>query len=143
MAEKKAEIIVPVYNAEKYLAQCLDSLLGQGYGNYHVTLVDDRSPDGSAEIAAAYAAKYPEKIRLMTNEENIGQGRSRMKAVYETDAEYILFVDSDDYVAPDYVSTYMRESEGDYDLIIGGFTKDIGGGRQPLELAGSAYTRLL
>ena len=143
MAEKKAEVIVPVYNAEQYLAQCLESLMGQDYGNYHVTLVDDRSPDGSAEIAAAYAAKYPEKIRLMTNEENIGQGRSRMKAVYETDAEYILFVDSDDYVAPDYVSTYMRESEGEYDLVIGGFTKDIGGGLKPFEITDSEYTLLL
>ena len=143
MAEKKAEIIVPVYNAEKYLAQCLESLLGQDYENYHVTLVDDRSPDGSTEIAAEYAEKYPEKIRLMTNKENIGQGRSRMKAVYETDAEYILFVDSDDYVAPDYVSTYMRESEGDCDLIIGGFIKDIGGELKPFEIADSEYTLLL
>ena len=62
MAEKKAEVIVPVYNAEKYLAQCLDSLLAQDYGNYHVTLVDDRSPDGSAEIAQKYAEEYPDLL---------------------------------------------------------------------------------
>ena len=143
MAEKKAEVIVPVYNAEKYLTQCLESLLGQDYGNCHVTLVDDRSPDGSAAIAQEYAEKYPEKILLIRNEENIGQGRSRMKAVYETDADYILFVDSDDYVAPDYVSTYMRESEGNFDLVIGGFIKDIGGKLKPFEIADSEYTPLL
>lgn len=139
----RASIIVPVYNAEQYLGTCLDSLLNQDYADYDIWLVDDCSPDGSAAIAADYAQKYPEKIRLIKNEENIGQGRSRMKAVYETDAEYILFVDSDDYVATDYVSTYMRESEGEYDLVIGGFTKDIGGKLRPFEIANSEYTLLL
>ena len=140
---RKAEVIVPVYNAEQYLRQCLDSLTAQDYGNYHITLVDDCSPDRSMEIAREYADRYPEKIRLTQNAENIGQGRSRMKAVYETDAEYILFVDSDDYIAPDYISTYMRESEEDYDIVIGGFIKDINGEKKPFEIADSEYTLLL
>ena len=144
MAETRtASIIVPVYGAEKYLAQCLDSLLAQDYPEYDIILVDDCGKDRSLEIAGDYAARFPEKIRLLRNEENIGQGRSRMKAAAVSGADYIFFVDSDDYVAPDYVSTYMRESEGDYDLIIGGFTKDIGGELKPFEIADSEYTLLL
>ena len=140
----KAEIIVPVYCAEQYLVQCLDSLIQQDYGNYHITVVDDCSPDNGLKIAVRYQNQYPAMISIIENKENVGQGRSRMRAVYATDADYIMFVDSDDYVAPDYVSRYMRECEdGEYDLVIGGFIKDIGGKLKPFEIADCEYTILL
>lgn len=141
--EYSATVIVPVYGAKAYLAQCLDSLLKQDYGNYRIILVDDCSTDGSLEIAEEYQRRYPEKIRLMRNSENIGQGRSRMKAVYETDTDYILFVDSDDYVAEDYISTFMAANDAGYDLIVGGYTRDTDGQLKPVTWADSPYTLVL
>lgn len=144
MAETRtASIIVPVYGAEKYLAQCLDSLLAQDYPEYDIILVDDCGKDRSLEIAGDYAARFPEKIRLLRNEENIGQGRSRMKAAAVSGADYIFFVDSDDYVAPDYIRRYMEENTEDYDLLIGSFIRDAGGKKAPFAISDSDYTILL
>ena len=141
---KSAAIIVPVYNAETWLHQCLDSLLSQDYPNYEIILIDDCSPDHSLEICRQYQQQNPDRIRLIQNEENIGQGRSRMKAVESTDADYVFFVDSDDYIAPCYISRYMAElKDGDLDLVIGGFTKDIDGKLKSFPIADSDYTILL
>ena len=140
---RKASVIVPVYGAEQYLAQCLDSLLEQDYPEYDIILVDDCSRDRSFEIAREYATRYPDKIKLLRNEENIGQGRSRMRAVYVSDADYILFVDSDDYVAGDYISTFMKANDGDYDLIIAGYTRDTNGRMSKVCFPDSEYTIML
>ena len=138
-----ASVIVPVYGAAGYLEKCVDSLLEQDYDNYNIILVDDLSTDGSLQIAEAYAQRHPEKISLIRNSENIGQGRSRMKAVSMTEADYILFVDSDDYVAKDYISTFMAANGDNYDLIVGGYTRDTDGKLRPVTIPDSPYTLVL
>ena len=142
-SEKKVSVIVPYYNVEKYFAQCLDSLLAQDYGNYDIYLIDDCGPDGSRAIAERYAAAHSDKIHLLINEKNIGQGLSRMKAVRRTDAEYVMFVDSDDYVAPDYISRFMAAGADGCDLVIAGFTKDIDGELKIHPVSDCRYTVIL
>ena len=92
----KVSIIIPVYNAEKYLRKCLDSVMSQDYGSYEVICVNDCSPDNSREILEEYRGKYPEKIVVLENEENMGQGRSRMRALKQASGENFMYVDSDD-----------------------------------------------
>ena len=140
---EKVVIIVPFYNSEAYFEKCLESIVNQDYGNYEIILIDDRGNDRSPEIAEQFREKYPDRISIIRNEENIGQGRSRMKAVQKTDAEYIMFVDSDDYVSPDYIRQYMAENTDHYDLIIGPFIKDTGKNLAPFSISDSDYTILL
>ena len=106
----KLSVIVPVYNVEKYLAECVDSLLGQTLTDLEILLVDDGSTDLSGEIADRYAAKYPEKIRCL-HVENGGQGRARNFALPLAKGEYLGFVDSDDWVVPDMYEKLCRRAD--------------------------------
>ena len=120
----RATIIIPVYRAEMFLKQCLDSVLHQNIGEYEIICVNDCSPDSSDVILQHYAEAYPGKVTVLENEENIGQGRSRMRAVAQASGEYVFFVDSDDYVAENYLESFLRETENcDYDVIISGHTR--------------------
>lgn len=93
------DIIVPVYNTEKYLRRCLDSLLNQSYENYSVILVDDGSEDASGVICDEYNSKY-HNVKVV-HQENKGLSAARNAGVINSDAQLITFVDSDDYVAAD------------------------------------------
>lgn len=129
----RASVIVPVYNVEKYINRCIDSLLSQSIDDYEIICVNDCSPDNSATILADYEEKG--LIRVISNTENLGQGRSRMKAVHEAKGDVILFVDSDDYVANDYIETFLCELEkAEYDVIIAGYTKDYDGKMVPVSV---------
>jgi len=94
-------VAVPVYNAQEYLALCLDSLLGQTMprGDMEILLVNDGSTDGSPAICGAYAAKYP-CIRYFSTE-NQGVSHARNFALRRASGKYILFLDSDDALAPE------------------------------------------
>jgi hypothetical protein len=91
----RLSIIVPVFNAEKYLRPCLDSLVNQMMTDYEIILVNDGSTDSSAEIMEEYRKRYPDRIRIMTVE-NGGQARARNLALEEAKGDYIGFTDSDD-----------------------------------------------
>lgn len=93
----KFSILVPVYNVQEYLEQCVDSLLSQTYeGDYEIILVDDGSTDGSGEICDRYAGKYPDKIKVV-HKENQGLISARDAGIKEASGDYCLFVDSDDF----------------------------------------------
>ena len=125
-------MIVPVFNAENYLRQCLDSLVNQTYPNYEVICIDDCSSDSSQAILADYAGRYSDILTVLYNAENVGQGKSRILGLSIASGEYIMFVDSDDYVAGDYISRYVAEVlHQDFDLIIGGYTRDVDGALSP------------
>ncbi len=94
----KVSIIVPVYNSEKYLKDCLDSLVNQTLKEIEIIAIDDASSDKSLEILREYEKKYPNKIKVYTNFKNIGQGATRNKGIELATGEYIGFLDSDDYV---------------------------------------------
>lgn len=87
-------VVAPFYNVEKYLADCLDSLLAQSFEDFEVLLVDDGSPDGSRVIAETYAARDP-RVRIVTRE-NGGLGAARNTGVREARGRFLTFVDSDD-----------------------------------------------
>lgn len=91
-------VIVPVYNVEKYIAGCLASILNQTFTNFEVICVDDGSPDNSISIVAMYANK-DKRIRVL-RQKNQGLSVSRNNAMDVAKGEYIFFVDSDDYIAP-------------------------------------------
>lgn len=91
-------VIVPVYNVEKYLPQCLDSILGQTYEALELILVDDGSPDNCGAICDEYARK-DSRIRVL-HQENRGQSVARNRGVAEARGDWICFVDSDDFLHP-------------------------------------------
>ena len=93
----KVSIIVPVYNVEKYLPKCLDSLVSQTIDDFEILVVNDGSPDRSQDIIDEYSRRYPEKVVSLVKE-NGGQGSARNMALEIAKGEYIGFVDSDDWV---------------------------------------------
>lgn len=101
--EKKPliSVVVPVYNVEKYLPKCLDSLLAQTWQNFELILVDDGSPDGSWNIMRDYAAR-DSRVRIF-KKENGGVSSARNFGMDEARGEYLGFVDPDDWVSPHYL----------------------------------------
>ncbi len=97
-------LIVPIYNVEQYLKRCLDSILAQDYPNLEVILVNDGSPDNSAQIIADYDAANPGRFRVLT-QENQGLGAARNNGVALAAGEFVAFMDSDDWVEPSFIST--------------------------------------
>ena len=97
---KKISVIIPVYNVEKYLKRCVDSVLNQTYQNLEVILVDDGSPDGCPAICDEYAIHDGRVIVL--HKKNGGLSSARNAALdYPMTGDYVTFVDSDDWIAPD------------------------------------------
>lgn len=103
----KVSIIVPVYYAEKYIRRCVDSILNQTYQNLEVILVDDGSQDTSLDICEAYA-KEDNRVRVYHNE-NHGVSYTRNYGLEYAEGDYVVFVDADDWIEPDYVSTLLDD----------------------------------
>ena len=116
----KFSIIVPVYNAEKYIAKCLDSLINQDMPsrNYEIIITDDGSTDSSGEICDSYADKYP--FIHVTHTENHGAGHARNVAIPQCRGEYVTFCDADDYVSPCLIPVLTRAADvlGHPDVIV-------------------------
>lgn len=93
-------IIVPVYNVEKYLKQCIESLINQTYKNIEIILVEDGSKDSSPKICNRYAKKDT-RVKVI-HQKNSGVSEARNKGIDQSKGEWITFVDADDYIAPDF-----------------------------------------
>lgn len=116
-------IIIPVYNAEKYLRKCLNSLLEQTYQNFEVIFVNDGSTDNSQNILEEFSRADVERFRIFTKE-NGGQSSARNLALQYVRGEYITFLDSDDYYDKKYLETlYWVAKENDSDVVISGQKK--------------------
>lgn len=98
--ESRISVIVPVYNVERYLTECLDSIINQTYRQLEVILVDDASPDGCGAICDRYAGQDP-RIRVIHKEQNQGLAEARNTGMETASGDYIFFVDSDDRLAQD------------------------------------------
>ncbi len=130
----KVSIIIPVYNVEKLLPRCLDSIFRQTFSDFEVICVNDCTPDNSKTVLEDYAVKYPGKMVLLDNEVNMGQGRSRARGITIAKGEYLLFVDSDDHVAEDYIETFLCEMEKEpCDVLVAGFSQDVEGKLTPMD----------
>ena len=99
--EIKVSFIVPVYNAEIYLEQCIQSMTGQTYQNIEIVLVDDGSSDNSGKICDEFADK-DERIRVI-HQENQGLVKTWIRGTRESTGKYLCYVDSDDYIEPDMI----------------------------------------
>ncbi len=140
----KVTIVVPVYNVEKYLSRCLDSIMAQTYKDYEVICIDDCSLDSSKEIMESYAECEPDKIKALYNEKNIGPGKTKERGMRIAKGEYILFIDSDDYIKRDYVATYLEAMQTHTcDVVIGGYIRDMEGKRYRVHKAKNSDWSLL
>lgn len=105
----KVSIIIPVYNTSDYLSQCLESLVGQTYRNLEIILIDDASKDSSPEICDQYAAKDSRVI--VVHKQNEGASFARKAGIDLASGEYVMFVDSDDWIENDTVSQLVDSAE--------------------------------
>lgn len=115
----KISIIVPVYNVEKYLHQCIDSVLAQTFTDWELLLIDDGSPDRSGEICDDYAVK-DSRIRVF-HKPNGGVSSARNLGLDNAHGEYITFLDSDDWLEPTYLSDFLIV-DNDADLYLQGYS---------------------
>ncbi len=111
-------IIVPVYNAEKTINRCVDSILAQTYTHFELLLINDGSKDKSGEICDKYAEK-DNRIKVF-HQENGGVSSARNKGIDNAIGEYITFIDSDDYIDNTYLEDFEINSEPNFDLIAQG-----------------------
>lgn len=116
-------VIVPVYKVEKYLGQCIESVLGQGFVDYELILIDDGSPDSSGEICDKYAT-FDSRIRVV-HKENGGLSSARNAGIKEAKGRYVFFVDSDDYLIDNYAfqGLYNLAQETQADVLMYGIKK--------------------
>lgn len=116
-------VIVPVYNAEKWLRRCVDSILAQTYTDFELLLIDDGSNDGSGDICDEYAALDP-RIHVF-HKSNGGASSARNMGLDHAQGEWIAFADADDHVTPEWLLNYRVNENSDKAVICQGLTKFI------------------
>lgn len=123
MTERKVSIIIPLYNVEKYISSCLESVLQQTFTQFEVIVVNDGSTDSSANIVREIAERDP-RVRLIS-QINSGVSAARNRGLADASGEFVVFVDADDYIAPDFLEYFLnlcRQSDADFCLSENAFT---------------------
>ena len=129
MEYPKVSILVPIYNVEKYLPRCIESILSQDFRDYELILVDDGSPDQCPQICDEYAKK-DSRIKVV-HKKNGGLVSARLAGFKESRGEYVMHVDSDDYLLPGAISTlYNTAQRGNYDVVKSRPLRENGKGRR-------------
>lgn len=128
----KVSIIVPIYNVEAFIAECIDSILAQTFTDFELILIDDGSPDGCGRIIDEYA-RADERV-VAVHQLNKGRAASRSAGLDIARGKYVHFVDSDDYVEPDLLEKAVPLMDAGYDMVSFGFEEfaDIDGERAHL-----------
>lgn len=122
MEKIKVSVIVPIYNTEKFLRKCIESILNQTLEEMEIILINDGSTDNSHVICEEYGKKFPQKIRYINNK-NIGCSATRNLGISLAKGEYIAFVDSDDYIDQEmYQEMYEKAKNEGLDIAICGIT---------------------
>lgn len=121
----RISLIVPVYNGSKRIIRCLNSIINQSYDNFNLLIIDDGSTDNSSEIITQYLDHLDDnqkcKVKFL-HQENQGVSKTRNKGITLTDGDWIGFVDQDDYIARDYLQTYVLTLQNNEAM---GFKPDI------------------
>ena len=113
-------IVIPVYNAEKTLIRCLDSIQQQTYKDFEAILINDGSSDSSAEICQRYC-EADKRFKLI-NQENSGPSKARNQGIDAAISKYLAFVDSDDYIEPNMLEEFFTAAEASSaDLTVCGY----------------------
>ncbi len=137
-ASERISVIVPVYNTENWLQECVDSILSQTYCNLEILLIDDGSTDSSPALCDSYAQIYPQ-IKIC-HQSNQGLSAARNTGLDMASGSYIFFLDSDDFLEPDALETmYLTLTDNDADLIIGAYRK-VNATGESLEIEGFPYS---
>lgn len=132
-------VIIPVYNAEKYLAKCIESILTQTYEKFELILVDDGAKDNSGKICDEYAAK-DERIKVI-HKKNGGVSSARNTGIESAKGEFIAFVDSDDWLEENSLEILHREiTMENADLAAGAFVRIVRKGRQRHDFKTALYS---
>ncbi len=118
----KVTVVVPVYNASSYISRCIDSILSNNYKSYKLLLINDGSTDNTLDILKDYEKRY--KNIQVIDQKNRGVSNTRNIAINLAKTKYIMFIDNDDYIKSDYISTYVKAIDNsDYDMVIGGYQR--------------------
>ena len=122
----KVSIIIPIYNAEKYLYRCLQSILSQKYNDWEAILVNDGSTDASLEICNSFLNNAELKFRLIS-QPNSGVSVARNEGLSHASGEYVMFLDSDDYMLPEMCEIMVNALETkNADIVVCGTTETWG-----------------
>ncbi len=117
----KVSIIIPVYNVEKYIGECLDSVINQTYKNLEIICVDDCGTDNSVKIVEEYSQK-DKRIKIVHHNRNKGLAITRNTGVQNSNGEYIFFLDSDDYLNLDIIELLVeRQKKTNADVVVSSF----------------------
>ena len=115
----RISVVIPVHNGEAFIGRCLDSVLAQTFSDIEILVLDNESTDRTPAIIAEYEKAYPGKIRVDTHK-NLGVAGNRNLGIELAGGEYIMFVDADDKVLPDYCEAFYREIDtGGYNAVLG------------------------
>lgn len=118
MEDKLVSIIVPVYNVENYLEECLNSLINQIYQSIEIICVNDKSTDNSLDILQSFVEK-DSRIKIINMEQNSGLSIVRNKGIEESKGDFICFVDSDDFISRDFIlDLYLEITKTDSDIAV-------------------------
>lgn len=118
-------VVIPIYNAEKYLEECLNSILRQTYMPEKIILVDDGSTDGSSEICERYGREYANI--LVSHQKNQGVVVSRKNGLKYVETKYVTFIDADDWIDEDFFEQmFANTHSGDVDIVITGIVYEFG-----------------
>lgn len=120
--EDLISVMIPAYNAERYIKECLESLKNQTYKNIEIVIVNDGSTDCTQSICEEYVSE-DNRFRLV-NQENGGEGAARNRGLQEAKGKYLCFVDADDHVYPEFIENmYKMQQEYQAGMVICGFTE--------------------
>lgn len=125
---KKISIIIPIYNGEKFLNRCLESIINQTYNNFEIIIINDGSTDRTQDIIEKYAKKDSRIITI--NKKNSGVSDSRNLGILEATGDYITFVDADDWLEKNTLDSINRLLENEYDVIRYNYFKNYSDGIQ-------------
>lgn len=119
----KISVILPIYNGEKYLGRCLDSILNQTMPEVKIIAVNDGSNDASLSILKEYKKKYGDRIHIH-NQENAGVAAARNTGIDLVETKYTMFIDQDDFIDKDHCEIMYNYAESDnYDVVLSGFKR--------------------
>ncbi len=118
-------VIIPVYNTEQYLHRCIDSVLASAYQEFEILLVNDGSTDHSPDICRQYAEKAS-RIRLI-NQKNQGVSAARNRGIDASTGDWIVFLDSDDRISPDFLRMVAQEEYQELDFLLFDFIRSAQG----------------
>ena len=119
----KISVIIPVYKVEKYLRRCLDSLIAQSFSDWQAICVDDGSPDSCPKILDEYAAR-DSRFKVI-HKKNAGVSAARNDGIKNADADYIHFLDADDWIDADFYAHMLTVAmDANADMVVSGFVSD-------------------